>query len=225
MAESDVARRRGSEGLAERCERIAVVYKAILFDLGRVLVHFDFRIGYKALEPHCPFPAEEIPARLAPSGLVERFETGLVEPRDFFEQFRRILGLDLDYERFGEIWSSIFTRAILPESLLEALARRYRLVLVSNTNALHFAVIRRCYPHLLRHFQAQVLSHEVHAMKPRPEIFRAAVEAAGCRAEECFYTDDIPPYVEAARAMGIDAVVFEGPEQIEREMRARGISW
>jgi len=201
------------------------MHRAILFDLGKVLVHFDFRIGYRALESRCSIPAADIPKRLAPTGLVERFESGQVEPREFVDEFRRTLGIELEFEQFCEIWSSIFTHEILPESLLESLARRYRLVLLSNTNALHFAMIRQWYAHLLRHFSALVLSYEVGAMKPRPEIFDAAVMAAGCAPGECFYTDDIAAYTEAARARGIDAVLFESREQIEAAMRERGIEW
>jgi len=201
------------------------MHRAILFDLGKVLVHFDFRIGYRALESSCSIPAADIPKRLAPTGLVERFESGQVEPREFVDEFRRTLGIELEFEQFCEIWSSIFTHEILPESLLESLARRYRLVLLSNTNALHFAMIRQWYAHLLRHFSALVLSYEVGAMKPRPEIFDAAVMAAGCAPGECFYTDDIAAYTEAARARGIDAVLFESREQIEAAMRERGIEW
>ena len=201
------------------------MHKAILFDLGKVLINFDFRRGYRALEGLCPYAAEEIPRRLARSGLVERFETGLVEPRDFVDQICGILDLQVDYDQFRGIWSSIFTDILIPESMLEGLARRYRLVLISNTNALHFEMIRETYGHLLRHFDALVLSHEVHAMKPMPEIFQAAVECANCRPQECFYTDDIVPYVEAARRMGIDAVTFESRLQLEGEMGARGIVW
>jgi len=201
------------------------MHKAILFDLGRVLINFDFRRGYRALEGLCPYAAEEIPRRLAGTGLVERFETGLVEPRDFVDQMRRILDLKVDFDQFRAIWSSIFTDILIPESMLERLGRRYRLVLVSNTNALHFEMIRQTYGHLLRHFDDLVLSFEVHAMKPRPEIFQAAVERAGCRPEECFYTDDIASYIEAATRMGIDAVAFESRMQLEGEMRGRGIVW
>jgi glucose-1-phosphatase len=110
----------------------------------------------------------------------------------------------------------------LPESLLESLTARYRLVLLSNTNPIHFEMIRATFPHL-RHFHQLVLSYEVKAMKPQAEIYRAAIEAAQCRAEECFYSDDIPEYVEGARKFGIDAVRFESRDQIERELRARGI--
>ena len=201
------------------------MHKAILFDLGRVLIHFDFQRGYRALEGLCPYTAEEIPRRLAGTGLVERFETGLVESRVFVEEMSRILDLRVDYERFSEIWSCIFTHELLPESLLEGLARRYRLVLVSNTNALHFEMVSVTYGHLLRHFHELVLSYEVRAMKPRPEIFQAAVDRAQCRPEECFYTDDIAAYIEGAQRLGVDAVLFESREQIEREMRARGIVW
>jgi putative hydrolase of the HAD superfamily len=201
------------------------MYKAILFDLGRVLIHFDFRRGYRALEGLCPYTAEEIPRRLAGTGLVERFETGLMEPREFVHQMRRILDLQVDYEQFREIWSSIFSDILIPESMLEGLGRRYRLVLVSNTNALHFEMLRETYRDLLRHFDDLVLSHEVRAMKPQAEFFQAAVEHAGCRPEECFYTDDIAAYVAAARGMGIDGVVFESRNQLEGEMRGRGIEW
>jgi len=78
---------------------------------------------------------------------------------------------------------------------------------------------------LLRHFHAYVLSHEVRAMKPAPLIYQRAIEEAGCLPEECFFTDDIPAYVEGARAQGIDAVKFESAAQIEAELRKRGVEW
>jgi putative hydrolase of the HAD superfamily len=201
------------------------MHKAILLDLGRVLIDFDFRRGYRALEGLCPYAAEEIPRRLAGTGLVERFETGLVAPRDFVDQMCRILELKVDYDQFRGIWSSIFTDILIPESMLEGLARRYRLVLVSNTNALHFETIRETCGHLLRHFDDLVLSYEVHVMKPRAEIFQAAVESAGCRPEACLYTDDIAAHIEGACRMGIDGVVFESRMQLEGEMHRRGIEW
>jgi FMN phosphatase YigB (HAD superfamily) len=201
------------------------MHKAIIFDLGKVLIYFDFKRAYHALESLCPYPAAEIPKRLATTNLVERFETGLVEPGDFVEQFSGILGLDLDYDQFCRIWSSIFTRILVPESMLEGLAARYRLLLLSNTNALHFEMLRQNYGSMLRHFHHLILSYEVHAMKPQPQIFQAAVECAGCRPEECFYTDDISAYVEAARQIGMDAVQFESSGQLERELRQRGIGW
>lgn len=200
------------------------MYKAIIFDLGKVLVNFDFKRGYRALEGLCPYPAAEIPKRVATTDLVTRFETGLTEPRDFVNEFSRLLSLNVDYDRFCHIWNSIFSEALIPDSMLESLAARYRLLLLSNTNAIHFESIRANYA-LLRHFQHLVLSYEVGAMKPQPEIYQAALERAGCLPGECFYTDDIADYVAGARRMGIDAVQFRSLEQLQEDMQARGISW
>jgi putative hydrolase of the HAD superfamily len=199
--------------------------KAVIFDLGRVIVPFDFNRGYVRLALLCGIPAAEIPRRIAPTGLVERFESGGIEPRDFVRELSKHLNLDTSYETFCEIWSSIFLpHTLIPESMVEGIARNYRLVLLSNTNAIHFEMLRENYP-LLRHFHSFVLSYEVGAMKPLPLIYRRAIEAAGCLPQECFFTDDILAYVEGARAQGIDAVQFESAAQIEAELRKRGVTW
>jgi HAD superfamily hydrolase (TIGR01509 family) len=98
------------------------------------------------------------------------------------------------------------------------------MLVLSNTNAIHFDMVRRNYE-LLRHFDDYVLSYEVKAMKPEPAIYREAIARAQCRPEECFFTDDSPAYVEAARREGIDAVRFESCAQLERDLAARGIQW
>lgn len=200
-------------------------YKAVIFDLGRVLVNFDFKRGYRQLEGLCPYPADEIPKRLAGTGLVQEFESGRIEPRPFVSAIAEVLSLDVDYDRFCDIWSSIFLEPLIPDAMLEGLKARYRLVLMSNTNAIHFEMLREAYEQQLRHFDDLVLSYKVGAMKPRPEIYRAAVEKAGCAAGECFYTDDIAEYVEAGRRMGMDAVQFRSLDQLEGELNARGIAW
>jgi len=201
------------------------MHKAVIFDLGRVLIDFDFERGYRALEGLCPHAAAEIPRRLASTGLVERFETGRIEPRDFVAQMCSALDLEIDYGRFCRIWTSIFTETLIPESLLAGLAARYRLLLLSNTNVIHFEGLRASHSRLLRHFDELILSYEVGAMKPQPEIYQAAIASAGCRPEECFYTDDIAQFVTAARSLGIDGVQFQSAGQLQRELQARGIRW
>jgi putative hydrolase of the HAD superfamily len=197
----------------------------VIFDLGKVLVPFDFSRGYRELEKLCPHAAADIPKRLATTDVVHRFETGLIEPRDFVAEISRTLDLRITYDQFCEIWSSIFLPpTLVEESMLEGIAARYRMLVLSNTNAIHFDMVRRNYE-LLRHFDDYVLSYEVKAMKPEPAIYREAIARAQCRPEECFFTDDIPAYVEAARREGIDAVRFESREQLERDLAARGVCW
>jgi glucose-1-phosphatase len=201
------------------------MHKTVIFDLGKVLVPFDFQIGYRALAGCCPYDAPEVRQRIAKSRLVEPFEKGLIEPREFVRQLSAALDLRTDYSGFCHAWSSIFYGQLIADDVLESLAARYRLLLLSNTNSIHWEMICANYPTMVRHFHDRVLSFEVHAAKPEAAIYRSALERAGCRPEECFFTDDIALNVEAAGHEGIDAVQFHSPPQLEEEMARRGILW
>ena len=195
--------------------------KTLILDLGNVLVDFDFSRGYHALAPHPPFSPQDLPARIAQTGLVLPYERGEISSQQFYQQLSEALHLDLPYDRFCDLWSTIFLPdTLVPEALLANLHRRHRLVLLSNTNEIHFQMIHRTYP-LLRHFDARVLSYEVGAMKPDPRIYDEAVRQAGCSAQECFYTDDVLEFVEGGRRFGFDAVPFTGAAELERQLRLR----
>jgi FMN phosphatase YigB (HAD superfamily) len=199
--------------------------KTVIFDLGRVIVPFDFNRGYERMSRLCGYPAAEIPERLRQTDLVNRFESGLVEPEAFVRELSSTLKMTVEYDDFCDIWSSIFSpETLIPESLIEAIHKRYRLLLLSNTNAIHFEMIRRSYP-LLKHFDHFVLSYQVGAMKPSARIFEEAIRHAQCNADECFFTDDIPAYVEAAREQGLHAVVFQNREQLEQDLQQAGVKW
>lgn len=199
--------------------------KAILFDLGRVIVPFDFRRGYERLGSLCGIPAADIPRRIGETNLVRHLEKGQIGAEEFVQSLSAHLGMQITHAEFCTIWTSIFLpHTLMPESLVKNLAAKYRTVLLSNTNSIHFEMIRENYP-ILRHFHAFVLSHEAGWMKPEPEIYNKAIEVAGCLPGECFFTDDIPEFVVAACHAGIDAVQFQNVEQLERELRARGVEW
>src|SRR5258705_10245273 len=145
--------------------------KTVIFDLGKVIVPFDFKRGYRAMSELCSYAPEEITKRIGSTDLVTRFECGQVSPEEFVHQLCGILNLEMEYARFCEIWSCIFLpETLISEELLEGLRRHNRLLLLSNTNAIHFEMIRNNYP-LLKHFDEYVLSYEVGAMKPSPRIY------------------------------------------------------
>lgn len=197
--------------------------RTLIFDMGNVLVPFDFRRGYAALAPFCLHSEEAIPERLRSTDLVVRLESGLISPRDFVVELSKVLDYNGDYERFCDIWSSIFLpHELVPEALIKSLRGRYRLLVLSNTNAIHIEMLQRTYT-ILQHFDHLILSHEVQAMKPDPKIYAAALAEAQAEPEECFFTDDILDYVEGARRAGIDAEQFQGHEKLLTDLRARGI--
>jgi glucose-1-phosphatase len=199
--------------------------KTIFFDLGGTIIPFDFQRGFTAMARHSPHSIEEIMRRVRSSDLFLRFEKGQIEPCPFVEQFCKLIDCRLDYERFCHLWGIIFLpETLIQESLLIGLKSHYRLFSLSNTNAIHFPQVMREYP-ILEHLQGHVLSYEVGALKPAPEIYRAALARAECPAQECLFIDDIAANIEGARREGIDGIVFENAGQLEGDLAARSIRW
>jgi len=197
--------------------------KTVIFDLGGVIVPLDFAAGYKQLEGRCPFTAEEIPERIWATDTVVRFESGKLSPEDFHNELCGVIQLDASFEEFKQLWCAIFpSHALFPHEWIERIRRERRVLLLSNTNAIHFELIQQRYPHLA-HFDHYVLSHEVGAMKPNPAIYDEAIARADCAASECFFTDDVMPYVEGARRAGIDAEQFLGADKLKTDLAVRGI--
>jgi putative hydrolase of the HAD superfamily len=198
--------------------------KALIFDLGRVLLNVDYDAGYARMAAFCGLSRDEIERRLRASGLSYAFESGLIPPREFARQVCELIGAAVSFEDFREIWYAVVDQgAIIPEEFIASLHRDYRLVLLSNTNELHFEMLKQRCP-ILSHFDACTLSYELGVQKPAEAIYRDAVAKAGCEPRECFYTDDIQEYVEAARQIGIQAAPFRGLEQLKTDLRAAGVA-
>jgi putative hydrolase of the HAD superfamily len=197
--------------------------KTVIFDLGRVIVPFDFQRGYSRMAAACGLTPEEVRARIHALDIVVPYESGHITSEDFVARVLDSTGAAISFDEFSEIWSSVFLpETLLTDSMVESVKRSCRLVLLSNTNDIHFRMIRESYP-ILRHFDEFVLSYEVGAMKPDPRIYARAIEAARCEPGECFFTDDVPAYVEGAVRAGIDAVVFENCAATRAELQKRGV--
>ena len=197
--------------------------RSLLFDLGDVLVGLDFERAYRAFAKRSEHPPETIPHLIGATDLARPYELGEITSQQFHERFCKALAIDCDYEEFRRIWEDMFLpEPLVPEPVLEALSDKYRLVLVSNTNEIHFQSIRRRFP-LLRHFDDFVLSYQVQSLKPSEKIYQEAIRVSGCTAEECFFADDKAENVQAAKRAGIDAVQFAGRGSLERHLRQRGV--
>ncbi|HKC26113.1 MAG TPA: DUF309 domain-containing protein [Thermoanaerobaculia bacterium] len=196
--------------------------RALLIDLGNVLVRFDHGIAFQMLERETGVPAEELRA-VALGDLERELDTGRLSPVQFFREAERRAGVPrIPDEAWTAAWRDIFTP--IPESLalLGRLATDVRSALVSNTNALHWeGVLRVC--DVDRRVDALALSFEVGAAKPEARIFDAALERLGASRADATFADDRPDFVAAARELGIDAFVVDSPATLERDLAARGL--
>jgi FMN phosphatase YigB (HAD superfamily) len=202
---------------------IILVIRTILFDLGNVIVPFEIQRGYDAISANCGLPVEEVAERIRDSGLYSIYESGGLETEEFLDRFTGLLGMNCNLASFREIWNSIFLpETATSEALILHLREKFRLVLLSNTNELHYGWLREKYP-ILNHFDDYTLSYEVKAMKPDNRIYADAVSKGKCEPGQCFFTDDIERYVEAARTFGIDAEQFVGEATLRDHLKSRGM--
>ncbi|MDE7149834.1 MAG: HAD-IA family hydrolase [Bacteroidales bacterium] len=110
-----------------------------------------------------------------------------------------------------QAWNAMllpFPEAHLP--LLDAYGQRYRLFLLSNTNALHIRYVEQDFQSrfpgrkpFLQHFEQAYLSHELHLRKPQPEIYTHVLRDAALRPEETLFIDDRAENIAAAATLGI----------------------
>ncbi len=199
--------------------------KAVIFDLGNVLVDFDHTIAARRILPFCQRTLDEIYAFFFDSSLTGLFEEGAISPGDFFKEVSRSLDLQLSYAEFIPIWNEIFFLSAKNERV-HAVARQlqsaYRVGVLSNINVLHYDYIKKHFP-IFAGFSAVVASCEQGSRKPDPRIYRHILDALGVQPEEAFYTDDRSDLIAKAVALGIQSHVFTGVEPLIEALNGAGV--
>ena len=199
--------------------------KAIIFDLGNVLINFDHRIAVRKISPLCVKTKEEIFNFFFDSPLTGLFEEGMIEPGEFFSGVKKALKLNIDYEAFLPVWNGIFFLTASNRSvyrLAKALRKNYRLALLSNINTLHFDYLKDNFP-VFDPFHNLLLSFQMKLKKPDVRIYKKALAALGVQPQGTFYTDDRPELIESAGRLGIQGFVFRGVEQLKNDLMDAGI--
>jgi FMN phosphatase YigB (HAD superfamily) len=203
--------------------------KLFVFDLGNVILPFEHRQIATKLQVRSTDQATLSSQRIFDimfdfeNGLVNPYEEGLMSTVEFFSELKRQFRLDMDIDAFKDIWNPIFREdREVNEAIVYLKEKGYPLFLLSNTNELHFSYIIDKYP-IIHSFDEWLLSFEVGAKKPKRRIYEAIFEKMDVQPGEVFYIDDIPKYVEVAKHLGIDGMVFKNAHQLWEFIRKNGI--
>ncbi|CAG0972223.1 FMN hydrolase / 5-amino-6-(5-phospho-D-ribitylamino)uracil phosphatase [Burkholderiales bacterium] len=177
---------------------------AILFDLGGVLIELAGVERMLAWSPSLG-TADELWRRWLASPAVRSYETGRTTREAFGEAIVAEFGLPVDAGAFLEEFAW-WPRALHPGAagLLAALAPRYTLASLSNTNELHWERFGREWglPGMFHH---NFPSYAVGKLKPDGEYFEHVLGALGVPAGRALFVDDNRINVEAACAVGLHA--------------------
>src|SRR5439155_22812196 len=139
--------------------------RAVVFDLGKVLVDFDYHIAGRRIAARGKMSAGEVQKFIDHSPLLIRFETGQMSREQFFAEVKSATGFDGTLDEFTEFFADIFS-PIEPMLKLHAALRQRGVptYVFSNTNELAVGHIRKNFP-FFNQFNGYVCSYEHGAMK------------------------------------------------------------
>ena len=194
----------------------------VVFDLGKVLLDFDYSIAGRRIAARSRVSATEVQRHLDQSPLLWRYETGQMTRQELFEDVRQATGYEGDPEEFSGLFADIFTA--MPRMIeLHAAVRAagFPTYIFSNTNDLAVQHIRRGFP-FFANFDGHILSYEIGVMKPDVRIYEALESLAGKRGPEILYIDDRKENVEAGVARGWQVILQESPEKTWAAIQQQG---
>jgi 2-haloacid dehalogenase len=197
--------------------------KAVVFDLGGVLIDWDPRHLYRKL--------------LADEAAVEEFLATVCtlewnaeqdRGRPFAEGVAELVerhpahadAITAYHERWPEMLGGAIDGTL--ELLAELRAGGVPVYALSNWSAETFGIARERYE-FLDWFDGVVVSGEERMIKPDPALFRLFLDRFGLDPEATVFVDDSEANVAAARQLGLDAVSFTDPTQLRHDLIARGL--
>ena len=195
----------------------------VVFDLGKVLVDFDYSIAGRKISERSGKSPAEVQHLLDHSPLLYRYETGLMTRQEFFEKVSQATDFHGTIEEFSGFFADIFWE-IPPMIEIQAKLRRQGVptYIFSNTNDLAILHIRQNFP-FFANFDGYILSYEIGAMKPDAKIYEALERMAGKRGAEVLYLDDRQENVDGGAARGWQVILQTTPEKSIAAMEKLGL--
>ena len=206
-----------------KSEMYPSVPSVVAFDLGKVLLDFDYDIAARKISSRGSVTPPQARQVMELSPLVSRFESGLITDEQFALQVCSACGFSGTLNDFYAAFADIFWE-IKPMTALQAALRAKGVptYIFSNTNGIAINHIRRRFP-FFAHFDGYVLSYQLGATKPDPKIYAALERLAGRTGEAILYLDDRAENVQAGLDRGWRAFLHETPEKTIPLLRQMGL--
>jgi epoxide hydrolase-like predicted phosphatase len=189
--------------------------KAIIFDLGKVVFDLSFDRVFQNWANTSGQSFEEIKSRFVFDEVFDRFEKNEISPDQFRAAISQRLNIHLSDEDFDNGWCDLYLGTYAGiDNLLISLKRKYRLVALTNTNAIHYKVWPTKYAETLSHFEKIFSSHELMTRKPEAKIFEMVLEYLNMEPGQTLFLDDNTDNINGAENLGIPALLVTSQEQM-----------
>ena len=199
----------------------AAPLRAVIFDIGRVLVKVDVPRAIEGLSQGISMSPAEFWSAIEKDPRWHDWQEGRISPHDWHLHVTKRLGSPLNFTEFCAAWNrSLDPAALQTDDLFQTLAKKHKLALLSNTDPIHVAHLEATFG-FFKFFPAptRIYSCSVRASKPSPVIFQAALKAVNTLAAQAVFVDDILEFVEAARSLGLHGIHYQNPAQLRSDLR------
>lgn len=199
------------------------VPSVVVFDLGKVLVDFDYGIAAKKIAQGCGIDPLEVKKFIDQSPLLYRFETGLITNEEFYKEVCAHTGFKDPFEHFCGFFADIFWE-IEPMIAWHATLRAKGIptYIFSNTNGIAVRHIRERFP-FFANFSGHVLSYEHGCMKPDAPIYEIVEKMCGRKGADILYLDDRGENIEGGLERGWQAHIHREPKETLELVKRLGL--
>ncbi|MDZ4788346.1 MAG: HAD family phosphatase [Blastochloris sp.] len=174
----------------------------IFFDLGKVLVDFDFTIALEKVVKKSPLEFSALENRIySDYPLISDYEHGHINSEVFFTEMKSHFQYEGNIEELENIWCDVFTPMTDHIDYARLLAEYYPLAIISNTSDAHIRFLENAYD-FFPLFRKRIYSHEIRIMKPNAAIYEHALAEMKADKFESLFIDDREDNILGAAALG-----------------------
>jgi len=199
-----------------------MIIKTVFFDLGKVLVDFEWTKSVKAIAAQSGMREDEIIELVAHGKLATEFERGHISSQQFFETLKKVTEFRGTIDQLRISWSDIFVPVHRHIALAQELSVHFPLGIISNTNEAHIRWIEKRFD-FFKFFATKIFSFQTGYLKPQREIYEIALSGSGFKPAEALFIDDLELNVGGAAALGWKTVHLKGNTDLRQELKKLSI--
>lgn len=199
-------------------------YKALIFDLGKVVFDVSFGFAFDRWAVHAGMEQQQVKKKFRFDEFYGRFERDEISPEEYAAHVSSLIGFSLSNEQFEEGWNNIYLDEFPGiKKLLAALQKNYRLIALTNTNRIHAKIWPVRYADALSYFETIFSSYELKMRKPEICFYETAINSLGISANEIIFLDDRQENIIAAEATGMKGILVRSTSQMIEALGQNGI--
>jgi putative hydrolase of the HAD superfamily len=189
--------------------------KALLFDLGGVIVDLDYKKTANAFENIGLQNAEKAYSQFNQTDLFNLFETGHISSEEFLAEIQNEITNQVNLSEITKAWNSMiigFQHSKLEK--IKKLSEQVPCYLLSNTNEIHLNYIEHLlqemgFKHFLNIFESCYFSHQIGKRKPHKETFEWVLNQMNYDAQDVLFIEDSPQHIEGAKSAKLNTFYFK----------------